>query len=143
MSAPNSALGGTPATDLSCHQAPSTVHRPTPPIVHSLTLVMPRQGRFWPVSLPCCLVFLGGGDQKYQKLISKILQKKEKYPKINSLHRFDHDRFSKAKNKTSKCPLSRSLSLRILGRIRSSEIETLLFLHPIANWEVARLWSQQ
>ena len=64
-------------------------------------------------------------------------------PKTNSLHRFDHDRFSKAKNKTSKCPLSGSLSLRILGRIRSSEIETLLFLHPIANWEVVRLWSQQ
>lgn len=76
-------------------------------------------------------------------LLQSMTAEAKQNPKINSLRKFGHDRFSKAKNKTSKCPLSGSLSLRILGRIRSSEIETLLFLYPIANWEVARLSSQQ
>ena len=72
-------------------------------------------------------------------LLQSTTAEAKQNPKINSLRKFGHDRFSKAKNKTSKCPLSGSLSLRILGRIRSSEIETLIFLYPIANWEVARL----
>lgn len=64
-------------------------------------------------------------------------------PRINSLLRFCHDRFFKAKNEMSRCPLWGYLSLKILGSIRLSEIETLLFLHSIANWDVARLSSQQ
>lgn len=38
-------------------------------------------------------------------------------------------------------PLSGSLSSRILGRIRS-EIQTLLFLYSMVNWEVARCLQQ-
>lgn len=79
----------------------------------------------------------------YFFLLQTITAKAKQNPKINSFHRFYHNRFFKARNETSKRPLSGSLSLKILGRIRSSEIETLLFLYPIANRDVARLSSQQ
>lgn len=76
-------------------------------------------------------------------LLQSMTAKAKQNPEVNILQRCCHNRFSKAKNETSECSLPGSLSLKISGRIGSSEIETLLFLYPIANGDVASLSSQQ
>lgn len=66
-------------------------------------------------------------------LLQSMTAKAKQNPKVNSLQRCCPDRFSKAENETSECPFTGFLSLKILGRIGSSEIETAIFI-PNCKW---------
>lgn len=61
-------------------------------------------------------------------LLQSMTAEGKQSPKINSFLRFCHNRFSKAKNETSECPLNGSLCIKILRKIRPSEMETAIFI---------------
>lgn len=79
-------LRGGPGIDLNCKQAWGGIVQAL--IVRSISASDAQARGFLPAWFLCCLLFPGGGDQTYQKVISKGLQKEEKHPALKGLRMY-------------------------------------------------------